>query len=303
MKKKLLFKSLFTGIILACPFLMSSQIANDTINIGGLKTKVEEQVILEKANLGVYYQFTQKATENDKPVILKDTLLLVIGNSQSLFLDPYYKTNLLKAAKERRTRSMKTRLVNTEHEYLDEVLELVDASSDYKEESLGEPVQIYKNREEGVVSSVYNAFVENFITEQKTDEINNWEIVNETDTVFNYPCQKAITTYAGRTYTAWFTMDIPINDGPWKFCNLPGLILKVADDEIIFQYIAIGLEQYDGNREIVKDDVAYEKASLKNFNNYVNSEKSKSMVNFYSKGYLYLTHKRSSIKYISIEKL
>ena len=77
MKKKLLFKSLFTGIILACPFLMSSQIANDTINIGGLKTKVEEQVILEKANLGVYYQFTQKATENDKPVILKDTLLLV----------------------------------------------------------------------------------------------------------------------------------------------------------------------------------------------------------------------------------
>ena len=59
---------------------------------------------------------------------------------------------------------MKTRLVNTEHKYLDEVLELVDASSDYKEESLGDPVQIYKNREEGVVSSVYNAFIENFIS-------------------------------------------------------------------------------------------------------------------------------------------
>ena len=198
---------------------------------------------------------------------------------------------------------MKTRLVNTEHKFLDEVLELVDASSDFQEESLGDPVQIYKNREEGVVSSVYNAFVENFITEQKTDEINNWEIVNETDTLFNYPCQKAMTDYAGRTYTAWFTMDIPINDGPWKFGGLPGLILKVADDENLFQYLAIGLEQYGGNKEIVKDNVKYEKSSLKNFNSYVSKEKNKFVVTFYSKGYLYMTHKRSSLKLISMEKL
>lgn len=300
--KNLLNKSLLTAIILVCPLWLFSQTANDTVKFGGLEYD-DKQAVLENADLGVYYQFTQEATENEKTITISDTLLLVIGNSQSLFFDKYYKTNLLKAAKERRTRSMKTRLVNTEHEYLDEVLELVDATSDYQEETLGEPVQIYKNRKEGTVSSVYNSFVENFITDQKADEINNWEIVNETDTVFNYKCQKAITTYAGRTYTAWFTMDIPINDGPWKFCNLPGLILKVSDDENLFQYLAIGLEQYEGNREIVKDEVKYEKSSLKNFNSYVSKEKSKSMVTFYSKGYLYMTHKKSPLKFYSMEKL
>lgn len=303
MKKKLLLKNFLITIILASPSFVSSQNANHTINIGGINLKADEQIVLENADLGVYYQFTQIATENEKPVKITDTLLLAIGNSQSIFLDPYYKTNLRKAAKARRERSLKTRLVNTEHEYLDEVLELVDATSDYQEESLGEPVQIYKNRDKGVVNSVYNSFVENFVTEQKTDEINNWEIINETDTVFNYPCQKAKTNYAGRTYTAWFTMDIPINDGPWKFGYLPGLILKVTDDENLFQFLAIGLEQYEGNRKIAKDNVKYEKASLKNFNSYVDKEKSKSMATFYSGGYLYMTHKRSPIKFNSMEKL
>ena len=98
-------------------------------------------------------------------------------------------------------------------------------------------------------------------------------------------------------------MDIPINDGPWKFCGLPGLILKVSDDENLFEYLAIGLEQYDGNKKIVKDNVKYEETSLINFNSYVNKEISKFMVTFYSKGYLYMTHKKSSIKFNSMEKL
>lgn len=303
MKSIFLLKYLLASFILVSPFLVSSQNAIDTIKFGGISRQSEDQIVLEKAGLGVYYQFTQKAFQNDEAIVLKDTLLLAIGNSHSLFLDPYYKTNLLKAAKDRRARSMKTQMVNTEHKYLDEVLELVNSSSDYQEESLGDPVQIYKNRKEGNIRTVFNAFVQKLLTVQKTDEINNWKIVNETDTVFNYPCQKAITIYAGRTYSAWFTMDIPINDGPWKFCSLPGLILKVTDDENLFEYLAIGLEEYDGNTEIVKDNVVYEKTSLKNFNNYVSKEKSEFMVNFYSGGYLYLTHKRSPIKFINMEKL
>ena len=304
MKQNSFYKALCLAFLLVFSHtFLIAQVENDTVKFGGISYDAEKQIELEKAELGIYYQFTQNATENKKDVILKDTLLLAIGSSQSIFLDPYYKSNLKKAVKARKERSLKTRLVNTEHEYLDEVLDLVNSSSDFQEESLGDPVQIYKNREEGVINSVYNAFVENFITEQKTDEINNWEIINETDTVFNYPCQKAVTNYAGRLYTAWFTMDIPINDGPWKFCGLPGLILKVSDDENLFEYLAIGLEQYDGNKEIVKDNVKYEKTSLINFNSYVNKEISKFMVTFYSKGYLYMTHKKSSIKFNSMEKL
>jgi hypothetical protein len=40
---------------------------------------------------------------------------------------------------------------------------------------------------------------------------------------------KATTSFAGRNYEAWFTPEIPISDGPYKFYGLPGLIFKICD--------------------------------------------------------------------------
>ena len=68
-----------------------------------------------------------------------------------------------------------------------------------------------------MVSSVYNAFVDNLICEQQIEAFSQWVITDKTDTVFNYPCKMAKTVYAGRNYTAWFTLEIPVSDGPWSF--------------------------------------------------------------------------------------
>lgn len=69
----------------------------------------------------------------------------------------------------------------------------------------------------------------------------NWEIKNDTSTILSYLCQKAIVTFSGRTYEAWFTQDIPINNGPWKFNGLPGLILKIGDvkQQVVFECVGI----------------------------------------------------------------
>jgi GLPGLI family protein len=61
-----------------------------------------------------------------------------------------------------------------------------------------------------------------------------WILQSDTRKIGKFICQKAITTFRGRDYIAWFTKDIPVPFGPWKFKNLPGLILEIYDTEDIF---------------------------------------------------------------------
>ena len=58
----------------------------------------------------------------------------------------------------------------------------------------------------------------------------NWEIFYDSSSIIlNYKCFLAKTKFRGRMYHAWFTPDIKFNGGPWKFKDLPGLILKIYD--------------------------------------------------------------------------
>lgn len=63
------------------------------------------------------------------------------------------------------------------------------------------------------------------------DRTLEWKIFPETMMIDQYKAQKASTTFTGRVWNAWFTMDIPFQDGPYKFSGLPGLVLKVEDEQ------------------------------------------------------------------------
>ena len=71
-----------------------------------------------------------------------------------------------------------------------------------------------------------------------------WEFLTEdSDSILGYGCSKATAEFAGRKYTAWFTAEIPLPFGPYKFGGLPGLILKIEDSEHQFVWIAQGFER------------------------------------------------------------
>lgn len=56
-----------------------------------------------------------------------------------------------------------------------------------------------------------------------------WSIRKEQKIISTFLCQKATATYKGRDWVAWFANDIAINDGPYKFHGLPGLIIEIGD--------------------------------------------------------------------------
>lgn len=71
----------------------------------------------------------------------------------------------------------------------------------------------------------------------------NWKIEDEIKEIKGYKVQKATTSFAGRDYIAWFTPEVPISDGPYKFGGLPGLILEIADTDKDWNFEFFGLEQ------------------------------------------------------------
>ncbi|WP_407517732.1 GLPGLI family protein [Elizabethkingia anophelis] len=64
----------------------------------------------------------------------------------------------------------------------------------------------------------------------------NWKISTEIKKIGSYNTQKATTQYGGRDWEIWFTTEVPFQDGPYKFCGLPGLIVKAEDSKGDYQF-------------------------------------------------------------------
>ena len=68
-----------------------------------------------------------------------------------------------------------------------------------------------------------------------------WKIEGKDSVIAGYHCQAATTSLRGRQWRAWFTLDIPVSDGPWKLCGLPGLILRATDEQGYFDFDCTGV--------------------------------------------------------------
>lgn len=63
----------------------------------------------------------------------------------------------------------------------------------------------------------------------REDRKPEWKILPEKQKIGSYNAQKATASYGGREWIAWFTTEIPFQDGPYKFYGLPGLIVQIED--------------------------------------------------------------------------
>ena len=123
---------------------------------------------------------------------------------------------------------------------------------------------VYKNYPTGKMTITDGLSLQDFIYE---DDLNaqQWEIRDSTKTILNYSCQMAACNFRGRQWTAWFTTDIPVSDGPWKLSGLPGLIMEAYDKGNQYVFTIVGIqkvteepiifsETYDGSKRFEKSN-------------------------------------------------
>ncbi|WP_209388605.1 GLPGLI family protein [Chryseobacterium sp. RR2-3-20] len=167
------------------------------------------QISMAQTNRFVY-QVTMKPNASDKKDVKTENAYLDISGEKSLF----YSENRIKRDSILRSnfQSGGERGVNREQ------MESLRSNINYSvEKDKKSQKMTFKDR---IGRDIY-AYEE----ERPLD----WKVLAETTKIGDYKVQKAETDFAGRKWTAWFTTDLPYQDGPYKFTGLPGLIIKLED--------------------------------------------------------------------------
>ena len=100
---------------------------------------------------------------------------------------------------------------------------------------------VYKNYPQKGIQTIDYVSMEIFQYQEPMGQ--DWELVEGDTIILEHPCQKAVCHYHGKTWTAFYAMDIPISEGPWKLCGLPGLILRAYDSDGAFFFNCIGIRK------------------------------------------------------------
>lgn len=112
---------------------------------------------------------------------------------------------------------------------------------------------------------------DNFLYEETIDH--HWTSHKDTKQILGYDCKKATVNYQGRNYTAWYSIDIPISSGPYKFFGLPGLIFEIYDSKKEYHFLIEGIESTSNEHTLNFNPKNYIQVSKKDF------EKTKAKMN------------------------
>jgi len=265
---------------------------------GGGEIKQEK---LDAATIRCYYKFTQPVTVDKETCQQADTMTLDIGKQVSVYYD---------AARMRRdsifgdfmNNKLNVSTIQSFSVMKDGDMSILDNSqgTTMQSNSKGETSLLYKKRSDNEVTIIDR--IENstekyrYIAKEKPE----WEITADTLSVLGYLCQKAVTSFNGREYNAWFSPDIPINDGPWKLYGLPGLVLKATDTENLFSFEIIGLEHLTSPVNIFIGKEDYIKANKKDLAKLKKQQSGGTAVNV-NGGNVIMVQKKNKNEYTPLE--
>lgn len=107
--------------------------------------------------------------------------------------------------------------------------------------SNGEFMTIFKNYPEGKLTHTEKICMDWFRYEEEMPQL-EWELTDSVTKVLGYECKGAVCKFRGREWTAFYTEDIPLMEGPWKLHGLPGLIMKASDKNEHYKFECVGIK-------------------------------------------------------------
>ena len=128
---------------------------------------------------------------------------------------------MIRAAVEAQLKSMNKNFVLLHHQ--GESLYFPEVASQSTNQMGGSAV-IYKNQRDKQMVSQDNILDRQFLIAEPLSPF-QWTLSSETKRIGNHVCNKAVSESS--EVTAWYSPDLPINDGPGRHWGLPGLILEL----------------------------------------------------------------------------
>ena len=125
---------------------------------------------------------------------------------------------------------------------------------------------LYKNYPYGKITTLDDLPLSDsrFLYEEDMEQF-VWEVFDEIAEIDGYVCQKAKCDFGGRTWEAWFTVDLPFSDGPYKFNGLPGLILKLEDMKKHYSFTLLSIETLQEEIPIELESKDYTRTTKQKF--------------------------------------
>ena len=211
----------------------------------------EPIIVLDTAKLQVLYQLTYFDDTNHMNFMRQEQQILIIGDKAS----SYQSYNYLKYLQTGRKKQQEGNL-------------MVWLQSGLSEDNYVSAFRymIYKNQHNGIITYTDHNMSAGDILYEENKQAFDWEITTETDSINGFLSQKAMCNYGGRRWEAWFAPDIQYSDGPYKFCGLPGLILKIADTQGHYSFNVLALELSEHGTMVEFHDFDHIKTTRKEFN-------------------------------------
>lgn len=181
---------------------------------------------IEEAQLLATYSLKWQEDSLDSNFIRQEDMLLFIGKNTSKFTsNDNYRLDTI------------TRKIKSWNEFkviaYDRTNPLPHSAIRYR---------IFKNYPLGKLTCLDHTLDGTFKYEEALDFF-NWQLTGDTATISGYNAQKALCSFGGREWIAWFSPELPFNDGPFKFNGLPGLIVKIFDTQMHYEFELVSIEK------------------------------------------------------------